>query len=360
MLESCLAAVQAGPAVIGLPAVDRAIVVLVDGLGAEALSARAGHARALSGALTSKSAIVAGFPSTTATAITSLTTGLRAGAHGIVGYSALDPARDAVVNQLTGWGPHLDPLDWQRHPTLFERAAADGIAAVAIGPERYRESGFTQVALRGAKYLAGATIDDRVSRAIEWLSTSGPGIAYLYVPELDVAAHAKGWTSGEWTAALEVADSALRRLADSLGPREGMLVTADHGIVDVPHHAHILVDTAPELLEGVRHLAGEPRCLQLHLEPEANASVVFDRWAESESGHSWVATRQEVIDAGWYGPVDDTVRPRMGDIFIAARKSVAYYDSRTAGSSRNMVGQHGSLSQTELRVPLLRFGAFAA
>jgi len=360
VLKSCLDAIRSGSVAISLPAVDRAIVVLVDGLGAEALSARAGHARTLSGAMTAKSAIVAGFPSTTATAITSLTTGLRAGAHGIVGYSALDPARDVVVNQLTGWGQHLDPLEWQTHPTLFERAAADGLAAAAIGPERYRESGFTQVALRGANYLAGATIDDRVSRAIEWLRTSGPGIAYLYIPELDVAAHAKGWTSGEWIAALEVADSALRRLAGALGPRDGMLVTADHGIVDVPHHAHILVDSVPELLDGVRHVAGEPRCLQLHLEPGADADTVRDRWVASESGRSWVATRDEVIDAGWYGPVDDAVRPRMGDIFVAARKNVAYYDSRTAGSARNMVGQHGSLAQTELRVPLLRFGSFAA
>lgn len=360
VLKSCLSVVRSEPGVISLPGVDRAIVVLVDGLGAEALSARAGHARTLAGASTSKSALVAGFPSTTATAITSLTTGMRAGQHGIVGYSALDTTHDRVVNQLTGWGGEVDPQAWQRHPTLFETARASGLAAVAIGPERYRDSGFTHVALRGAEYLAGATIDDRVSRAISWLGASGPGIAYLYVPELDVAAHAKGWTSGEWTSALETADSALRRLSAALGARDGMLVTADHGIVDVPHRSHILIDTIPGLLDGVRHVAGEPRCLQLHLEPGTDTDAVLARWTESESSQSWVASRAEVIESGWYGPVDDGVLPRMGEIFVAARKTVAYYDSRTAGTSRNMVGQHGSLSQPELRVPLLRFGAFAA
>lgn len=360
VLKSCLAAVRSEAGVIPLPTVDRAIVVLVDGLGAEALAARAGHARTLAGASTSKSAIVAGFPSTTAAAITSLTTGLRAGEHGIVGYSALDTSHDRVVNQLTGWGAEVDPQQWQPHPTLFERASGSGLAAVAIGPERYRDSGFTHVALRGADYLAGATIDDRVSRAITWLGAAGPGIAYLYVPELDVAAHAKGWTSGEWTAALEGADSALRRLAAALGPRDGMLVTADHGIVDVPPHAHILIDTVPALLHGVRHVAGEPRCLQLHVEPGADVSSVLAAWTESESERSWVASRAEVVASGWFGDVGADVLPRMGDIFVAARKTVAYYDSRTAGSSRNMVGQHGSLSQQELRVPVLRFGAFAA
>ena len=334
--------------------------MLVDGLGAEALAARAGHARTLASASSAKSVIVSGFPTTTATAITSLTTGLRAGSHGIVGYSALDPAGDRVVNQLTGWGAGVDPAVWQVKPTLFERATESGLSAVAIGPERYRDSGFTRVALRGARYLAGASIEDRVERAREWLASSGPGIAYLYIPELDVAAHAKGWMSGEWTAALELADSALRSLAASLRSRDGMLVTADHGIVDVPHHAHILVDASPGLLDGVRHIAGEPRCLQLHLEPDVDLATVLARWQESESSMAWVASRSDVIESGWFGEVDDAVLPRMGDIFVAARKAVAYYDSRSAGSARGMVGQHGSLSPAELRVPLLRFGAFAS
>ena len=54
------------------------------------------------------------------------------------------------------------------------------------------------------------------------------------------------------------------------------------------------------------------------------------------------------------------VVPRIGDILVAARKAVAYYDSRSATpKAQNMVGQHGSFSSEELGVPLLRFGAYA-
>ena len=358
VLASCLASVQDEPNVLALPSAERAIVVLVDGLGVDALRARAGHARTLSGALTKSSTMDSGFPSTTATAITSLTTGTLPGRHGMVGYSALDGERDRVVNQLTGWDTWLDPHTWQPEPTLFTTAADERLSAVAIGPERYRDSGFSHAALRGASYLGGASVADRVSRAIEWLRSSGPGIAYLYVPELDVAAHAHGWESAQWTSALETADAALARLAGALGPRDGMLLTADHGILDIPHHAHVLIDEVPGLLDGVRHVAGEPRCLQLHLEPDADRGAVLAAWQESEDHRAWVATRDDVIAAGWFGDVSDAVLPRMGDIFVAARKAIAYYDSRTAGSARNMVGQHGSLSPQELRVPLLRFGRF--
>ena len=67
------------------------------------------------------------------------------------------------------------------------------------------------------------------------------------------------------------------------------------------------------------------------------------------------------MTAGWFGPtMHPDVLPRIGDVLVAARKRVAYYDSRdTRSTGRNMVGQHGSLTADETRVPLLRFGAFA-
>jgi hypothetical protein len=138
---------------------------------------------------------------------------------------------------------------------------------------------------------------------------------------------------------------------------------ADHGVLDIPEHSHIFVDSAPGLLDGVRFMAGEPRCLQLYFEADAteiHRANIVDRWREREGLRSWVVTRDEVIAAGWFGAVRPEVLTRMGDIFVAARKNVAYYDSATiTNHTTHMVGQHGSLTPQELNVPLLRFGAFA-
>ncbi len=364
VLESCLASITGDADRLGLGPSRRAIVLLVDGLGADLLRERAGHARTLFGALGSRSVIEAAFPTTTATALASLTTGTLPGAHGMVGYSVLDPANDRVVNELSGWDDRLDPATWQRQPTLFERATERGFGATVVGPERYRDSGFTAAVLRGARYVAAPSIADRLRRAGELAAEPGPpGLIYVYVPELDMAAHAHGAASTAWTIALEAVDAAARDLVATLARDTGLLVTADHGIVDVPPQGHVLIDGAPELLDGVRHVAGEPRCLQLHLEPDLSATerdAIVALWRDSESSRSWVATREEVIASGWFGPVDPVVAPRLGDVFVAARKLIVYYDGRTASSgSRAMIGQHGSLSPAELRVPLLRFGAFA-
>jgi hypothetical protein len=363
VLPSCLAALSGNENRLRLPGASKAVVLLVDGLGSAALQARRGHARTLSSVMSSTSWLDSGFPTTTASALATLTTGATPGQHGLVGYSVLDAARDRVVNQLSGWDDGMRPGEWQDVPTVFERAVERGYRAGVVAPERYRESGFSAAVLRGAEFVAGATIDDRFQRARDWLSTGGGGLLYVYVPELDATSHSSGWQSSKWTAWLETLDGALGEFVATLGRSEGLLVTADHGVIDVPESSHIFYDANPELLDGVRFVAGEPRCLQLYFEPGLSPEqreALVGRWRESESSRSWVATREEAIAADWFGEVRDEVRPRIGDLIVAARKAVAYYDSAPESvRSRAMIGQHGSWSQDEVRVPLLRFGAFA-
>jgi predicted AlkP superfamily pyrophosphatase or phosphodiesterase len=363
VVPSSLLAVGHQPNPLSLPAVDRAIVLLVDGLGASALSARAGHARTIAPLLTPGSTIGARFPSTTAAALATLTTGKAPGVHGLVGYSVLDVAHDRVVNQLSGWDARLDPATWQRVPTLFETARDAGVPSFAIGTERYRSSGFTRAVLRGADYRSGASIADRFAEARRVLDEIDRGLIYLYVPELDQAAHSAGWQSPLWTSALEELDGAVREFALTLGRTEGMLLTSDHGILDVPESSHVLFDSDPRLVDGIRFVAGEPRALQLHFEPDASPehrARVLAQWRAVEGPRSWVVSRSEAVASGWFGPtVDDAVVPRIGDIIVAARKGIAYYDSRVSSNTgRSMVGQHGSWSSEELTIPLLRFGAF--
>ena len=251
VLQSCLGAISGGQNRLGLPQVNRAIVVLIDGLGTHSLKARTGHARTLAGALTTKSVIESGFPTTTAAAIATLATGVPPGQHGLVGYTVLDAPNDRMVNQLSGWDDRLDPATWQLVPTLFETATAAGLSAIAIGPERYRDSGFTHAVLRGARYVAAAAISDRMQLAAEAAREPGPpGLIYVYVPELDMAAHSHGWESREWTSALETTDGAVRALVATLGAAQGLVVTADHGLLDVANRSHVIIDSVPMLVDG--------------------------------------------------------------------------------------------------------------
>lgn len=360
VLPSSLAALRGEGNDLGLPPLEHAVVIVVDGLGAASLRARSGHARTLAPLLGKSTTIDAGFPTTTAAALTTLTTGTLPGEHGMVGYRVRDDA-GRLTNQLSGWDDRMDPATWQRSRTVFERAPEEGVAARVIGLAKYAESGFTAAALRGAEFVGGRTMADRFAIAESVVAAGGPGLTYLYVAELDQLAHAKGWESPEWTAALETLDALVAQFARRLGPRRAALLTADHGVIDVPESGHVLFDTAPELLEGVVGIGGEPRLLHLYVEAGVAAEAVAERWRAVEGERSWIATRDEAIGAGWFGPaVDPAVAPRIGDVLVAARKRIAYYDGRDPlRTGRNMVGQHGSLTAEETRVPLLRFGAAA-
>ncbi|MDN4615551.1 alkaline phosphatase family protein [Leifsonia sp. F6_8S_P_1B] len=359
VLPSSLAALRGEGNALDLPPLEHVVVIVVDGLGAAALRARAGHARTMAPLLGKATTIDAGFPTTTAAALTTLTTGTTPGEHGMVGYRVRDAA-GRLTNQLNGWDDRMDPATWQRSRTVFQTAAAEGVTTRAIGLAKYADSGFTAAVLRGAEFLGGRTMADRFAIGAEVAATSGPGLTYLYVAELDQLAHARGWESPEWTTALETLDALVAGFARGLGPGRAALLTADHGVVDVPESGHVLFDTAPELLEGVADIAGEPRLLHLYTR-EGAAEAVAARWQEAEGERAWVATREQAVAAGWFGQgVAPEVAPRIGDVLVAARKRIAYYDSRDPQrTGRNMVGQHGSLTPEETRVPLLRFGAAA-
>lgn len=360
VLTSALSALRGESNRLDLPAVRSAAVILVDGLGASLLAQRSGHARHLSSALPRQGGtILSAFPTTTASALATLTTGLPPGQHGMVGYSVVDPETDRVVNQLSGWDARTLPERWQSCPTLFETAAAAGLEPLVVASARYEESGFTRAVLRGASFVAAGSIADRLELTRELLADgSASRLIYTYIPELDMAGHAAGSASSAWTARLEELDAALATFAPPADT--GALLTADHGMLDIPPHARRVISADDSRWEGVRHVAGEPRCLHLTAEhPDAVAGILA-RWQERESTRAWVVTRDDAIDADWFGEVRPKVRARIGDVIVAARSAVVYYDERSATTrALAMVGQHGSFSPEETRVPLARFGAFA-
>ncbi|MFN3706997.1 alkaline phosphatase family protein [Microcella sp.] len=361
VLSSALSAIRGEVNPLALPATRSAAVVLVDGLGAHPLAAHRGHARRLTAAIPKRGGTIhSAFPTTTAAALATLTTGRPAGEHGLVGYSAHDADGDRVLNLLTGWDSSAHPEAWQRHETLFERAATQGIEPIVVAARRYADSGFTRAVLRGARFVAAESIADRMARTRELLAGSEPRLIYTYVPELDKAGHATGTASARWLHRLEELDAAL---AQPLAPAgTGALLTADHGMLDIAPHARRVIGADDELWRGVRHVAGEPRCLHLVADDPAEVAGILARWTAREGARSWVVTRDEAIDAGWFGgPVEPAIASRIGDVIVAARAAVVYYDERTATDrSLAMVGQHGSFSDAETRIPLARFGAFGA
>ncbi|WP_245160445.1 nucleotide pyrophosphatase/phosphodiesterase family protein [Blastococcus sp. CT_GayMR20] len=329
----------------------RAAVLLIDGLGADLIRAHADIAPALSGLARPAGDLSAPCPSTTPVSLATLGTGLPPGSHGILGFVTDVPGEDRLLNHVQ-WRDDPDPAVWQSQPTVFEQTAAAGVPATAVGPFAYAGSGLTRAVYRGAEYPGSVSHGDLAAQVLAALSATPRALVYGYVPELDLTGHVRGVDSPAWRAQLALVDRVVELLLDGLPDDAALLVTADHGMLDVPEGTRFDLDEEPELAEGVRVLAGEPRARYVHAEPGAEDDVLA-RWREVLGHRACVLSRGEAIASGVFGPVDDAVAARIGDVVALARGSWALTTPRLEPGPSRLVAFHGSLTATELAIPLL-------
>jgi hypothetical protein len=329
----------------------RVAVLLIDGLGADLLRAHAGLAPTLAAMSQPAGVLSAPCPSTTPVSLTTLGTGLPPGSHGILGFVTAVPGREKPLNHIH-WKDDPDPLAWQARPTVFQQADAAGVVVSAVGPYPFARSGLTAAAYRGAAYRGVVGPGDLTAQVLEALTVAPRTLVYGYLAELDLTGHVRGIDSASWRAQLALIDRAVEQLVTGLPDDAALLVTGDHGMLDVPPATRLDVEAVPELAEGVRLLAGEPRARYAHAVPGAERDVL-DRWREVLGERAWVAGRDEALATGIFGPVDDGLAARVGDVVALARGTWALNTGRTDPNQGRLVAYHGSLTTTELAVPLL-------
>lgn len=360
VFASALGAISGTDNRLKFRAAKRVICVLVDGLGSQNLKAAGGHAPFLNAAMAKTKPISCGFPTTTATSITSFGTGVSAGIHGLVGYKLYDRADQVSFNLLNGWDSVRTPEVWQTQQTVSERALAAGIGSYFIGPKAYAGSEFTRATMRGATYLGGRSIGERFEVAQELLRTQrGDSLTYLYVPELDQTAHSLGVSSGKWLQDLEDLDAAVRLLAARLSKHDAILVTADHGVLDIPQSQHVYLDEFNFGWNRVANVSGDPRVSFIYLHDPTEAESIASDLQPLLGDKALALTREQVVSAGWYPNITDANLQRLPEVFALATKNVAlYHRGHAPAASLNMIGQHGAMSSVELSIPLLGWGAF--
>jgi len=340
-----------------LAGVRRIAVLLVDGCGHELLPLAAPFAPTLAdvaaGRLGRLRPITAGFPSTTPTSLVTVGVGAPPGAHGVLGFNLNVPGTSRVLNHIRWWDDP-DPAQWQPVPTQFTRAAAAGVTTTVVSRPDYAGSGLSVSAYRGAAYVPAETPDQLAERMLAALVEGEPPVlVYGYHPDLDQAGHAYGVDTPPWREAAAEVDRLVERLVEGLPADAALLVTADHGQLNVPVGRRIDLDADPRLREGVRLVAGEPRVRYLHVAPGAAADVLAT-WQEVLGEAAWVASREEVVAEGWYGPVAPAHLPRLGDVVVVCRDQYAVFATATEPESvSRLVGLHGSWTSTEMLVPLM-------
>lgn len=321
---------------------DQVVFLVIDGLGWEQWQARTAMTPALCAVTATPITTVA--PSTTATAMTSICTGLTPGEHGVIGYrmdiggDVLNVLRWSIVGRDSR--SSIPPEKIQPHETFL------GHRPAIVTRAEFKTSGFTQAHLDGARFTGYRTTATMVAEVGKALRRNEPFV-YAYYDGIDKVAHEYG-LGDIYAAELRFVDRLVADIQDELPPGAALVVTADHGQVDVGDN---VIQLAPEVMSQVASQSGEGRFRWLHARP-GRADELLAAATEHHSDTGWVVSLDETVDGGWFGPhVTDSARSRLGDVALVARDDVAYFDQNDTGPYV-LIGRHGSLTSAEMIVPL--------
>lgn len=323
------------------------VLLVLDGIGWEQLLASRAVAPTLcageGGPITSV------VPTTTATALTSITTGRVPAEHGVVGYRLR--VDDDVLNVLK-WRASGRDMRRELPATHFQRIPPfGGTRPPAVTRSEFAATGFTALHLAGTR-LFGWALPSTLVLHVRTLLQTGEPFVYAYYDGLDKVAHAHGL--GEfYEAELRSVDRLVGDLVEVLPPGAVLVVTSDHGQVEVGMAARML---DPKVLDLIELVSGEGRFRWLHARSGA-ADDLVQAAREAHGSEAWVCTKEEMVEAGWFGgPLDAEVARRLGDVALVAGEPVAFLDPADTGETR-LAARHGSLTTAEMYVPLLALAA---
>jgi len=321
---------------------DQVVLLIIDGLGWNQLAERTALAPTLAGA--TSVAITSVAPTTTASGLTSIATGVPPGEHGIVGYKIREAGE--TLNVLRWGSEHGDARQRIVPADMQPVAAFGGRSPVVITKAEFAQSGFTAAHLANTQFRGYGAISTMVYEVVRAIS-EGERFVYAYYDGLDRVGHERGH-GPEFDAEYVFVDQLIRGLRDQLPNDVALAVTADHGQVDcrdatVPLHAAVM--------SHLQATSGEARFLWLHARPGL-AGQLLERAREHHGDDAWVVPVAQVVDEGWFGPrLTPAAAERLGDVALVSRAAAAFVEPDANPSI--LIGRHGSLTADELWVPLL-------
>ena len=328
---------------------NREVLILIDGMGQDAIN-NYGDQFPIFDELKQVKKLYTNFPSTTATSLSTLGTGVLPGVHGMLGYTVRVPRSDNRLLNALKWDERVDPVMWQKVPTLFERAVLAGVSVTHVAAKRYEGSGFTQAALRGAKYV-GANGVDEMATAVSAALKPQPSFVYTYLNTLDSAGHSDGVGSDKWLTALQQVSEFITKVKQLAPAGTRIWVTSDHGMVNSTEQ--VILGQDNNLLENVTLIGGEPRARHIYIK-EGAASETIAQWQEFFGNKAKVLSKESAIKDGLFGPVvTEDSHDRLGDLIAIANNDLILVDPARVREESSMVGHHGGITDIEVEIPLL-------
>ena len=302
-------------------------------------------------------------PPTTATAITTFLTGLAPQQHGLTGWFtwfrelgsvlAVLPFQPRCSHESLGCtGISAEALFG--HVPVFDRLQ---VKSYSLCPDWIAQSDFNRAHLGRAEPVPYQDLDDCLSRITRLVRAHDEQkYIYAYWPGFDRLAHQQGVGSDVVSEHFAELDAGFAHLLDSLaGSGTTVIVTADHGFVDIPQQQRILLDAHPVMKACLSiPLCGEQRLSYAYVRHGKREQ--FEYYIEQHLSHAIELHRSEkLLQANLFGLGEPhpELRSRIGDYILIMKAGYVIQDPIAGEKPPQMLGFHGGLSEQEMYVPFI-------
>ncbi|NGX38672.1 MAG: hypothetical protein K1000chlam2_01849 [Chlamydiae bacterium] len=315
------------------------------------------------------SKITSMFPSTTAAHVTCINTDLPPNQSGIYEWFMYEPKLDEIIAPLpfcfAGEFKQntlpLDPKSLFPQKTLYHQLQDEGIQSYAIQPASICHTPYSDAILAGANVVSYNQPKEGLDKLLSCLN--GKTYCYFYYGEIDAIGHRKGIDSKEFADAIENILREIEAFAERLPPKTALLITADHGMVEVsPQNTYYLNKKIPNIAKhlqfGSRNKplapAGSPRDFFMHVRPECLSELkeILEHFLE---GKAEIYLTEELLEQNFFGtkPSTQNFLSRVGNLVILPYKGEAVWWYEKKLFEQNFYAAHGGLTREEMETLFL-------
>ena len=303
------------------------------------------------------------FPSTTAVALTSLTTAQWPAEHAVLGWYTYLPDLNGVATilQYTDRGGGdlvqrgVDPERTFPVKSVWPQMTRDALIVV---PDRIKDSVYSRYFNGGLENVGYRSIPEAIDIVAERvLNATEPTFTYLYVSRVDALAHLHGLARPEVRHALVQVDSELSRLHSAIGDKARMVVTADHGLLDATAaERHTLRPNREIQPLMISPPSGDARVMYLPTWAWAGDRML--RYFDRRFGERFaVIELEEAIKLEMFGPEppSEVAMQRLGNqISISKGPDMLEYNvARGPGRMVQLNCHHSGLTPEEMLIPFI-------
>ncbi len=337
------------------------VLIIIDGLGYNYLTKYGKDSflyKNLKGKITSV------FPATTASAMTTFSTGLAPQQHALTGWfmylkeigavSVILPFTSRAGDLKLSKGK-IKYKDIYNEKSFFEDLKT---ASTSIKHKAYIDSEYSRLVDKGAKKLPFSNLNGffrQISKALN--ATNNKKYILAYWAKLDSLCHEKGTDSQEAKKHLNELDKKVKSLAKLLKNKNTVIIiSADHGLIDTKEKDRIIeLKNHPRFVETLAMpLSGEPRVVYCYVKPQKVKE--FENYVKTEFKNACeIYKSDDLVKNNYFGLFEpnEKLKDRIGDYVLIMKENYIMKDLVLGEDQNIFIGNHGGVSEEEMFVPLI-------